>query len=84
MICQSNTPSQYLELSRKQGEREEWQKVFYITGAVSLFGALVYGLFASGVEQEWAKDPWVQAFPSKSKQSLIQRLVTLGILLKKS
>ena len=51
--------------------------MFYITGAISLFGALVYGLFASSVEQEWAKDPWVQAFPGRSKQSLIQWLATL-------
>ena len=57
--------------------------MFYITGAISLFGALVYGLFASGVEQEWAKDPWLQAFSGKSKQLFIQGFATLGILPKK-
>ena len=58
--------------------------MFYITGAISLFGAIVYGLFASGVEQEWAKDPWLQAFPGKIRRYLIQRLATKRILAKKS
>ena len=58
--------------------------MFYITGAISLFGAIVYGLFTSGVEQEWAKDPWVQAFPGKSRGYLRQWLATLGFLFEES
>jgi len=32
----------------------EWRMVFYIAAAISLFGAIVFGIFASGVEQPWA------------------------------
>ncbi|XP_074662009.1 sialin-like [Tubulanus polymorphus] len=35
--------------------RESWLIVFYICAAFYLFGAIVYAIFASGVEQEWAK-----------------------------
>ena len=42
--------------------------MFYVTGGIFVLGAIVYGLFASGVEQEWAKDPWVQAFPGKFRK----------------
>lgn len=34
---------------------EEWQKVFLISSAIYLFGALFYGIFASGELQPWAK-----------------------------
>ncbi len=30
--------------------------IFYITAALYVCGAIVYTIFASGVEQEWAKD----------------------------
>ncbi|PSN49195.1 hypothetical protein C0J52_10915 [Blattella germanica] len=35
---------------------EEWQKIFYIASGVYLFGAIFYGLFASGEVQSWAKE----------------------------
>ncbi len=38
-----------------QGKREEWQKVFYIAGAIYTFGALFYLIFASGEIQPWAR-----------------------------
>ncbi|XP_067000876.2 vesicular glutamate transporter 2 [Anabrus simplex] len=35
----------------------EWKVVFYIASSVYLFGVIVYGLFASGELQPWAKQP---------------------------
>ena len=32
----------------------EWQVVFLITAVVYLFGAVLYGLLASGEKQDWA------------------------------
>ncbi|RZF32270.1 hypothetical protein LSTR_LSTR009459 [Laodelphax striatellus] len=37
-------------------QASEWRMVFYIAGALYLFGAVFYGIFASGERQEWAKD----------------------------
>ena len=37
-----------------QGTQEEWQRVFYICGAVYAFGAVFYCTFAQGDEQPWA------------------------------
>ncbi|XP_074653839.1 sialin-like [Tubulanus polymorphus] len=39
----------------KDRSRSSWQIVFYICGGFYLLGAIVYTIFASGVEQEWAK-----------------------------
>ncbi|KAF7264752.1 hypothetical protein GWI33_022478, partial [Rhynchophorus ferrugineus] len=33
---------------------EQWQVVFFIAAGIYLFGALFYGLFASGELQPWA------------------------------
>ncbi|XP_033764338.1 sialin-like isoform X3 [Pecten maximus] len=38
------------------GTAEEWQVVFYGCVGVSVMGAVVFVLLASGEEQEWAKD----------------------------
>lgn len=35
----------------------EWNTVFVITAAIYLVGAVIYGLFASGELQPWAKKP---------------------------
>ncbi|XP_021379747.1 uncharacterized transporter slc-17.2-like isoform X2 [Mizuhopecten yessoensis] len=39
------------------GTAEEWRLVFYGCVGVSVVGAVVFILLASGEEQEWAKDP---------------------------
>ncbi|XP_045189876.2 uncharacterized transporter slc-17.2-like isoform X2 [Mercenaria mercenaria] len=36
--------------------REQWQIVFYIAGGFYIFGAVFYGIFASGEIQPWARD----------------------------
>lgn len=41
---------------------DEWKIVFYIAGSIYLAGAVIYGLFASGEVQSWAK-------PSEEKQN---------------
>lgn len=38
-----------------QGDSGQWQIVFYIAAGVYLFGAVIYGLFASGNRQKWAE-----------------------------
>ena len=43
-------PAYYL-----QGTQREWQVVFFICGGVYALGCVVYLIFASGEEQEWAK-----------------------------
>ncbi|KAJ8960944.1 hypothetical protein NQ318_020244 [Aromia moschata] len=35
---------------------DEWRPVFYITAGLYLFGALIYGTFASGELQSWAME----------------------------
>lgn len=35
----------------------QWKIVFYIASAIYLFGAIVYGIFASGYRQKWAEVP---------------------------
>ncbi|XP_059139528.1 sialin-like isoform X2 [Physella acuta] len=35
--------------------QEEWRNVFYICGGLCLLGTLVFGAFAVGEEEEWAK-----------------------------
>ncbi|XP_072175600.1 putative inorganic phosphate cotransporter [Diadema setosum] len=40
-----------------QADIEGWQKVFWISAALNIFGAVVYCLIGSGEEEEWAKDP---------------------------
>ncbi|KAK3104920.1 hypothetical protein FSP39_013216 [Pinctada imbricata] len=36
--------------------QEEWRSVFYVCAAFDLFGAIVFGVFASGELQPWAED----------------------------
>ncbi|PVD36706.1 hypothetical protein C0Q70_03692 [Pomacea canaliculata] len=36
---------------------EEWRHVFYVFAAVSVVGAMVYGIFAEGELQSWAAPP---------------------------
>ena len=39
-----------------QHTQEEWRNVFYVCAGFDAFGILIFGLFASGELQEWAKD----------------------------
>lgn len=39
----------------KDGTQEQWQQVFYISGAIYTFGMIFYCLFAEGEVQEWVK-----------------------------
>jgi MFS family permease len=36
------------------GTKEEWQTVFYLTGAILIFGAIFFCIFAKGNIQPWA------------------------------
>ena len=38
-----------------QKSRSQWVKVFYISSAIYVVGAICFLLLASGVEQPWAK-----------------------------
>lgn len=40
-----------------QQTSEEWRSVLFISCGVSVFGMLVYGLFASSELAPWANDP---------------------------
>lgn len=40
----------------KTGSSEEWQMVFYIAAIIYVFGAIVYGTFASSETQQWSLD----------------------------
>lgn len=40
-----------------KGDAGQWQIVFYIAAVIYLFGAVVYGLLASGTRQKWAEVP---------------------------
>ncbi|XP_052254003.1 sialin-like isoform X2 [Dreissena polymorpha] len=40
-----------------KGDPGQWQIVFYIAAAIYVFGAVVYGLLASGSRQKWAEVP---------------------------
>ncbi|PVD36705.1 hypothetical protein C0Q70_03691 [Pomacea canaliculata] len=42
------------------GTAEEWRHVFYVCAAVSVVGAMVYGVFVEGELQSWAAPPSVQ------------------------
>ncbi|KAJ9573903.1 hypothetical protein L9F63_008702 [Diploptera punctata] len=46
----------------------EWQIVFYMAGLIYLVGAIIYGLFASGERQSWAKEEIEIEMPNKSEQ----------------
>lgn len=37
-----------------QKTSEEWRIVFYISSAVSIFGAIIYGLFSNSEVAKWA------------------------------
>ncbi|XP_052806068.1 vesicular glutamate transporter 1-like [Mya arenaria] len=38
-----------------KGDPGQWQIVFYLAAIIYIFGAIVYGLLASGVRQKWAE-----------------------------
>ncbi|KAL4228698.1 hypothetical protein ACF0H5_011741 [Mactra antiquata] len=38
----------------EKGNAGDWQIVFYIASGVYVFGAIIYGIFASGNRQKWA------------------------------
>lgn len=37
-----------------KGSASEWAKVFYISGSLYIFGALIYLIFGSSERQKWA------------------------------
>ncbi|KAK9870670.1 hypothetical protein WA026_008230 [Henosepilachna vigintioctopunctata] len=47
--------------------REEWRIIFYVTGAVYLFGSIFYAIFADGELQPWAAES--QTLKSKTEKS---------------
>eukprot|EP00057_Strongylocentrotus_purpuratus_P009786 XP_011664260.1 PREDICTED: sialin isoform X1 [Strongylocentrotus purpuratus] len=42
-------------LTEDQSAPEGWRNVFYMAAGLSLFGAIFFQLFGSGLEQDWAK-----------------------------
>ncbi|KAJ8320101.1 hypothetical protein KUTeg_001688 [Tegillarca granosa] len=40
----------------RRGTREEWQIIFFICVGVAVAGSIMFAMFGSGEEQEWAKD----------------------------
>ena len=40
-----------------QNTQAEWRNVFYVCAGFCMFGIIIFGLFATGELQEWAKDP---------------------------
>ena len=40
-----------------QFTREQWQKVFYISSAITAFGGIFFLIFGSGEEQSWCHTP---------------------------
>ncbi|XP_050412064.2 sialin isoform X2 [Patella vulgata] len=57
-----------------EGTLKQWQTVFYINGGLNLFGAILFGIFGSGKEQEWAKEAPIEInleAPDKTNISII-------------
>ncbi|KAJ8952109.1 hypothetical protein NQ314_007602 [Rhamnusium bicolor] len=48
---------------------DDWRVVFYISSGIYLFGAVIYGLFASGELQSWA----IESEPLKETYETDQR-----------
>jgi len=44
----------FMGLLTPHGTKEEWQTVFYLTGAILVFGAVFFSVFAKGEVQPWA------------------------------
>lgn len=42
-------------LTEDNSGRAQWQIIFYVSAAVSVFGALFFLIFSSGAEQSWAQ-----------------------------
>ena len=40
-----------------QNTQQEWRNVFYVCAAFDVLGIIVFGMFASGEMQSWARDP---------------------------
>eukprot|EP00112_Aurelia_sp_Birch-Aquarium-sp1_P022983 Seg668.1 transcript_id=Seg668.1/GoldUCD/mRNA.D3Y31 product=Sialin protein_id=Seg668.1/GoldUCD/D3Y31 len=40
-------------LTENKPTREQWQKVFFISAAISTFGGIIFVIFSSGNEQSW-------------------------------
>jgi len=66
-----------------QGWREEWMIVFFICSGFYVFSTVVYALFASGVEQPWAKsgvnqltDISIEVFPDITKTAENDNMTT--------
>ncbi|CAC5407404.1 SLC17A5 [Mytilus coruscus] len=50
---------------------EEWRNMFYVCAGVCLLGTVVYGCFASGEVQEWAKEDKTEINFEKSENNEI-------------
>jgi len=64
-----------------QGWREEWMIVFFICSGFYVFSTIVYALFASGVEQPWAKsdqsnDLSIEVFSDSTKTAENDNMTT--------
>lgn len=61
-------------IDKLKGTREEWQTVFLLTGAILVFGAVFFSIFAKGEIQPWAitsprrKDITESLLPVKGKE----------------
>ena len=53
-----------------QNTRQQWIVICYISAAINVFGAIFYAVFASGVEQKWAKVEDVASYQTIYKHEL--------------
>ena len=54
LIIFKNLQKDFLPLSL-QGSVEEWQRVFFLSSGIFIFGWLAYVIFSSSQEQEWGR-----------------------------
>ena len=58
------TPLELIVFIVFQSGLSEWRKVFFISAAVYVFGAVFYLVFGSGKEQSWSKSCNLRSFVS--------------------
>uniref|UniRef100_K1Q749 Vesicular glutamate transporter 3 n=1 Tax=Magallana gigas TaxID=29159 RepID=K1Q749_MAGGI len=52
----------------RQKNAESWQKILVITGSVHLFAVIIYAIFGSGKQQEWAHPAYEKLVTPKSER----------------
>ncbi|XP_048752020.2 sialin-like [Ostrea edulis] len=58
--------------------QSEWRYVFFVCAGFDLFGAIVFGLFASGTIQDWARDEVeIEVKISKTEENQLDKNFTL-------